>query len=555
MHRPSRSLPTLLAIAIAIGGGTASAKPKKKRVAQVEEAPAPRPDPRNIKIDRTLPPRLQEATRDILNHPALDGAELGFMVWDVEGNQPLATFGEDSQLNPASNAKLLTSASALALLGPNFRWKTEYYVTGPIVNGVLEGDMVVKGYGDPTVITERLQAVADELYLQGLRKIRGKILVDDSYFDHDLEARGWEMEEAPDRAYAAPVSGLSLNYNAIGVHLRPAYDRDAPATVTIDPPVKYAYVDGELGTAKWSRWLHVGTEKDKYRTKIVVGGRIGQRARPVKIFRRIYDPPRYFGSALHLFLNQRGIKVRHVVWRGQVPEGARLVHVDHSPRLDKVIADLNHYSNNFIAETVVKTVAAETIGTPGTFHDGLTAIRGWLETEAGYIPGTYTYGNGSGLNDVNRVSPAHFCRLLDAMHDRFDTGPEFAASLAVAGHSGTIRNRMRNGPADARLRAKTGTLTGVSALSGYLLTPRNEVLAFSILVNGWNGREVRTSDIWEIQNRIAEAFASDGETWVPEMEEPEAVQEVAAATSVQRPSATVSLSTPMSTEPAKGGAP
>jgi D-alanyl-D-alanine carboxypeptidase/D-alanyl-D-alanine-endopeptidase (penicillin-binding protein 4) len=553
MNPSVRHLCVLLAVAIAIGAGPAAARPTKKRVAQTEDepAPAPRPDPRDVKVDRTLAPRLQEATRDILNHPALDGADLGFMVWDVEHNQPLATFGEDTLLNPASNAKLLTSAGALALLGPNFRWRTEYYVTGPIVNGVLEGDLVVKGYGDPTVITERLQAVADELYLQGMRKIRGKILVDDSYFDHDLEARGWEMEEAPDRAYAAPVSGLSLNYNAIGVHVRPAYDTDQPAVVTVDPPVKYAYVEGEMMTARWSRWWRVGSEKDRYRTKIIVGGKLGRRARPAKIFRRVYDPPRYFGSALHLFLNQRGIKVRHVVWRGRVPDGARLVHVDHSPRLNKVIADLNHYSNNFIAETVVKTVAAETIGRPGTFNDGLTAIRGWLETEAGFIPGTYTYGNGSGLNDVNRISPAQFCRLLDTMHDRFDTGPEFEASLAVAGHSGTIRNRMRNGPADARLRAKTGTLTGVSALSGYLLTPRNEMLAFSILVNGWNGREVRTSDIWEIQNRIAEAFASDGETWVPEMEEPEAVQEVAAATSVQGASATVSLGT----EPAKGGAP
>ena len=492
---------------------------------------------RDVQVSRRAPPRLRAALKALLNAPALQDAEVSFHVSSLASKEGLASSGADALINPASNAKLFTTAAALKLLKPEFRFRTYYYTRGRIKDGVLWGDLIVKGGGDPTVVTERLQRVANEIYLLGIQRIRGNIIVDASYFDGDMLPAGWEMEENPDRAYAAPISGLSLNYNAVGIHVRPG-ERNTPAIVSIDPAVGYVTLQGEVQTKRWGRRLRISTKPDRDTTVVEVSGAVGYRAQPRRWYRRVYDPPLYFGSALAHFLRMRGVRVKNRIVKGTVPPGARLIHVDASPRLTRITSDLNHFSNNFIAETLVKTIAAEATGEPGSFATGLAIVREFLETEVGLEPGSYVYGNGSGLNDVNRFSAAQVVKLLEFMSADFEIGPEFVNSLAVAGTQGTIGFRMKHGPAKRRIRAKTGTLTGVSALSGFVVNPRNEVLTFSILVQGYKGR---VSPIWDIQNQIGEALASDGETWAPTAVEPVATE------------ATVLI--PPNIEPAKGGAP
>ena len=232
--------------------------------------------------------------------------------------------------------------------------------------------------------------------------------------------------------------------------------------------------------------------------------------------------------------------MKRYVQKGSVPSNAKLIHVDRSPSLTKVISDLNHYSNNVIAETIVKTIGAELSGEPGTFEAGLSESRTFLESEVGLAPGEYIFENGSGLNDVNRMTSAQVIQLLEYMEDEFDAGVEFKRSLAVAGTQGTIRLRMRHGVAERRLRAKTGTLRGVSALSGYVADPANNQVAFAILMTGYQ-RPVHVYDIWKIQNRIGEALASWGESYQPE--------ELSSLDPVMAESAEAAL------EPSKGGAP
>jgi len=485
------------------------------------QAAQPLPD-RDVIFSPALPDRAQQAIVDILGDEALAGADLSLMVYDVAADEVLVDSDSALPVNPASNAKLITAAAALDILSPQYRWKTEYYVTGTNKNGQLHGNLVVKGYGDPTVVNERLQRVADELYLAGVRRIRGRIVVDASHFDNDTDAQGWDQEDKPDRAYAAPVSGLSFNYNAIGINIRPEGEGE-PAVVELNPPVSMAHIDGEVMTGRYVRRLRVETERDKKRggTLVNLDGEVGVRDAPRRIYRRIWDAPRYFGAALATFLKRRGVSVSDRVVKGPVPEGARLLHVDHSPPLTEVMSVLNHYSNNFIAETVVKTIGAESTGRQGTFRDGLARVSRFLEEKVGFPKGTYVYGNGSGLNDVNRFTARHVVSLLDYMRGRPDLAADYQSSLAVAGKRGTIRNRMKNSAAAERLRAKTGTLTGVSALSGYVSDPQNRLLAFSILVQGYP-RDVRVSRIWHIQNQIGEAIASDGESWTaPEVETPD----------------------------------
>jgi serine-type D-Ala-D-Ala carboxypeptidase/endopeptidase (penicillin-binding protein 4) len=200
---------------------SAATKPAAQAVVTAKAPPVVRPV-RVVQTAPTLAAPLKRSVEAALNQEGLDGAEVGFIAIDLQTGAVLAESGADRLINPASNAKMVTSAAALATLKPEFRFKTEYYVQGSLKDGVLYGNLVVRGYGDPSIVSERLLKVANELYLFGIERITGSIIVDDSYFDSQEEARGWELEEAPDRAYAAPVSALSVNHNAVAVYVRPA---------------------------------------------------------------------------------------------------------------------------------------------------------------------------------------------------------------------------------------------------------------------------------------------------------------------------------------------
>jgi D-alanyl-D-alanine carboxypeptidase/D-alanyl-D-alanine-endopeptidase (penicillin-binding protein 4) len=475
----------------------------------------PRPV-RAVQLDGNLPETLQTKLKDALNVEALDGVDVGFIAVDLESGTVLAETGADMLINPASNAKMITSAAALHTLKPEYRFKTEYYAQGVIKDGTLVGNLVVKGYGDPSVTSERLVKVANELFLLGVEKITGSVIVDDTWFDGIEEARGWELEEAPDRAYAAPVSATTVNYNAIAIYVRPASTPGAPAIVVVDPPTERVVVEGTITTEAVGAGVRVHSQKNDAATApgqphdgtlVTVEGSVGLRDPPARIYRRVYDPARHFGSVLTSFLQQRGVKMRHNVQKGTVPAGARLILVDKSQPLKEIVDDLNHYSNNILAETLIKQMGAEVMGAPGTFANGLQVSRSYLEDVVGFAPGSYIFENGSGLNDVNRFSARQLVMLTRAVANDYEIATEWFSSLAVAGTQGTIGFRMKDTPAKRRLRAKTGTLRGVSALSGTVVRPGGDVVAFSILTAGY---KTGASAMWKVQNALGAALASDG---------------------------------------------
>jgi serine-type D-Ala-D-Ala carboxypeptidase/endopeptidase (penicillin-binding protein 4) len=509
-----------LCVAVILVATSASAAPPSSKAkaapipvaarAKAAEKPV-RPPPRVLKTSPGVEPMLKSALLEAVNDPALDNADFGFLAVRLKDGAVLAESGGDALINPASNAKLFTAAAALDALHAEYRFKTEYYVQGSLKDGTLHGNLVVKGYGDPTIVSERLARVANELYLFGVERITGSVIVDGSWFDSVEEARGWELEEAPDRAYAAPVSALQVNYNATAIYVRPGEPGGA-AVVRVDPPSEHVVLEGSVLTEKLGRGVRVYSQKDKSgdgreQTLLTVEGTVGARESPFRMYRRVYAPLKHFGSTLTWFLQQRGVKMKHSVIEGRVPDGARLILVDRSPTLTNIVSDLNHYSNNIIAETLIKAIGAEVMGAPGTFENGLVVARAFLEEKVGFTPGTYVFGNGSGLNDVNRFSARQIVQLLRYMDKDFAGGVEYTTSLAVAGTQGTIGFRMRDTPAQRQLRAKTGTLRGVSALSGFVVQPGGDVVAFAILAQKFkNG----ASSIWKVQNAIGTAFASGG---------------------------------------------
>jgi serine-type D-Ala-D-Ala carboxypeptidase/endopeptidase (penicillin-binding protein 4) len=462
----------------------------------------------------------------------MENAELSFVAIDLETGAIVAAHDADKAINPASNAKVITSATALNVLKPEFRFKTEYYLRGELREGTLKGDLIVKGYGDPSIVTERLTSVANELYLSGIERITGSVIVDDSYFDEQQEARGWEQEEAPDRAYAAPVSAVMVNFNTVALHVRAGDAVGAPAVVRVDPPSERVYVEGEILTDTVTRGIRIVGEshKDdggrKNGTMMTVEGAIALREPPFRMHRRVYDPARHFGSVLVGLLQRRGVKMRHSVNVGPVPPGARLHYIDRSAALKEIVDDLNHYSNNIMAEALIKTMGAQEFGAPGTFEHGLQVCRKYLEDNVGLQPGSYVFANGSGLNDVNRFSAKQMAQIVRVTTLDYEIGTEFTTSLAVAGTQGTIASRMKDTPVVRRLRAKTGTLSGVSALSGTVVQPSGKVIAFSIMAQGLRQG---SGPAHRAQTMVGNAFATDG-AWRPEVETEEAGEAISAVT-------------------------
>jgi D-alanyl-D-alanine carboxypeptidase/D-alanyl-D-alanine-endopeptidase (penicillin-binding protein 4) len=447
---------------------------------------------------------LEAALQKIADGTALAGARAGILATTLDGKVVFAR-DPDVLLNPASNVKLFTSAAALARLGAEFRFATELYLD-PAASRGAPRTLYVRGKGDPTLVTERLWAIAAEIEHLGVGRV-GDVVLDDSYFDGEREGPGFDQERG-DRSYLAPTGALSLNFNSVAIHVAPGDRKGAPARVELEPDSGFFEVVNRVVTAgpRAARRLVPSSEPHGARQRIVVTGRLPLGGRPQVVWRKIDDPPAYFGHTLKRLLELRGVKVTGRIRTGTVPSGARLVYVAESDSLGEVVRRLNKTSNNFTAEQILKTLGAEAKGAPGTWAKGVGAVEDFL-AEVGIARGSYVMQNGSGLNDTNRFSARQTVTLLRAMRARSTIWPEYLTSLPVAGRDGTIRWRMDGTEAAGRVRAKTGTLEGVTSLSGYVETASGETIAFAILVNDIPGRSAR---VVRAVDALASALAASG---------------------------------------------
>ena len=443
--------------------------------------------PLAARADKSDREALRKAVEQLLSQPPLSNAHVALQVESLDDGQVVYSRNPDDLLNPASNTKLVTAATGLLRLGPEYRFTTDYLTDKPIQRGRI-GVLYVKGRGDPSVTTERLDGLVSDLWHRGVRNI-GEIVLDDSFFDREEYGPGWEQEPS-DKAWAAGVGALSLNHNAVAIYITPADRVGARASVEVEPDARdYFVIDNRVVTvrANGRRKLRPRTVAEGERTRIVVDGRIPLRADSMMMYRRVGDPASYYGNTLRMLLRQRGIRVAGRVKRGAIPQAAVLIQSYESPELAEIIHDMNKASSNFIAEMLVKTLGAELKGTPGSWPKGLEVAEDLL-AELGIPRGTYVLKNGSGLNDTNRFTARQIATLLQAVWKRFPVASEFVSSLGIAARDGTMRLRMEGTDAAGRLRAKTGTLERVTALSGYVQSLGGERYVFSVLVNDWAGK-------------------------------------------------------------------
>lgn len=423
--------------------------------------------------------------------PALAGAKVSAMVLDAESGKPIYGRNEKTGLNAASNVKLVTSAAALALLGPEFRWKTAVLGLAPAeggraVNsaGELQGDLSLRASGDPTLTAQDLAELASELGAIGLRKVRGGLVVDATAFDRATVGPSYD-EKSDSAAFRAPSSAASLNGNAVAVTVTPGPSAGAPARVVMDPPSSNLVLTGRVITATKGPAAPIVQTSDagSGQTRVTVSGRIRLGSEPRTVLRRIVQPDLFLGQTFKQLLQKRGITIDKPLRVAAAPkDGLRTLATHDSPTLAVVVHELGKRSNNFVAEQILRTLGAEVMGRPGTWQKGLDAVARYLDG-IGIPRATYTMRNGSGLYESNRFSAEQIATVIRSAMRDFRISGEFLASLAVSGADGTLANRMAGSAAERYVRAKTGTLAKVSCLSGVAGAPGQKPLVFSFLMN------------------------------------------------------------------------
>lgn len=443
---------------------------------------APAPGAREAQRDQ-----MRRALEGVLARHPLTGARVGIQVVSLETGEVVYSHDSDELLNPASNVKLVTSATALALLGPEYRFATDFACADGVKAGGQCDTLYIKGRGDPSLYTERIYGIAGELLHRGIRKV-GDIVVDDSYFDGEREGPGWEQEHT-DKPYMAPAGALSINHNAVAMFITPGETERAKAHVELEPASDYFVVDNKVQTVpkKSRRRLSPASVAAGDHQRLVITGRLPVGREMSVFYKKVDNPPIYAGETFKAILKERGIAVRGKVRCGTLPADAELVFTSYSPALAEIVRELNKVSNNFVAEQLLKTVGAEVKGPPGTWAKGVAAAEEYL-ADVGIPKGAYVMKNGSGLNDTNRFSTGQLVKILSAVAMKSTFYPEYASSLGIAGRDGTLHSRMAGTVAEGRLRGKTGTLENVTALSGYVKLASNELWAYSILVNDFSTR-------------------------------------------------------------------
>lgn len=441
-------------------------------------------------------PSLDKELAPFMRSSALRDVDVAVQVVHVDSGDELFSVDADEPLAPASTMKLVTTATALRELGPTWRFKTKIKVVGDIQDGVLDGSVYVRGEADPTLVIEKLWKLAYDLKLQGVEEITGNVVFDASYLDLDYTLPGWDkavdMEDGP--TYFPPIGALSLNYNTVAVLVGPGAAAGKAARVQLETPARDVIRlknDVSTGDEGSRRSLDIERALASDHVSLVVSGSVPAKSSTDRYYRTVGDPLAYFMGAMSVVFEQVGIKVRGEFVRGAVPEDARTLVELTSPPLSTVLFDINKYSNNFMAEIVLRTLGAQKRGV-GTNAAGVEVVRGYL-TAIGVPAAGVVIKNGSGLSRDTRLAPEHLTAVLVDMARDPKVSPEFVASLSIAGRDGTLRRRMTD--TEGAVRGKTGTLSGVHCLAGYVETRDREQLAFVFLANEVRGSVTRVKDL------------------------------------------------------------
>lgn len=445
---------------------------------------------------------LHELRRDLdalLEDPALEGAVSGVVVRSADTGEELYGRDPDTALLPASNMKLLTSAAALEVFGPEHRFTTGVRAdTAPNRGGVVRGDLYLVGGADPTLTADAYDDLAEEVADAGVRRVTGDLVADDTLFDDERLHPDWEAGDEP-YYYAAQISALTVAANedydtgVVTASAEPGAAAGDPVEVGLEPMADNLEVRNEAATGAPDSAPSLRVTREPGTNTFTFSGSLPAGGDGYEALRTVDDPTAH---AAHLFadaLEDNGVKVTGGVGRGAAPAYTAEVADRASDELGGLLVPFMKLSNNGHAEMLVKAMGAERAGS-GSWKAGTAVVEEAAEG-LGLDTGPYDQADGSGLARTNTMTAHGVADLLDTARGE-PWWPVYENALPLAGAEdrmvgGTLRNRMRDTAAEENVRAKTGTLTGVSALSGYVTAADGEELVFVVLNNGYSGSAPR----------------------------------------------------------------
>ena len=484
----TRIVPGLFLLALLASGSPATASGSDSSA--LHSAPGAT----NAAPDAALPERIARIA-DALDVPQ---SEVSIWVGDLADGDPILAHHADTLRTPASTLKVLTTFAALQGLGPAYRWRTEAWALGPVENGVLRGDLLLRGYGDPYLVEEQFWKFLKGLRQAGLEKIEGDLVFDSSFFALPEENAG-AFDGRPDRVYNVLPHALLVNFNAARFEFSPAADGRS-VDVAVTPALAELGVDNRLRIAQrdcsgYQRGVALNVvDGDGERDRVMLEGRFPSACDRYAMTRTVLRPESYAFGLFDVYWRQLGGELGGHWHPGTLPpeflevdgnEDERhpaLLHAHQSPPLGDVIRLVNKYSNNVMTRHLHLTLGAKRFDAPATPQKGDAAVHEVLE-RFGIATDGLVIANPSGLTREARISAAQMGRVLVAAWNA-PYMPEFVSSLSLVGVDGTARRRLSGDAGAGRMHVKTGTLDEVSAIAGYVHAKSGRRLAVVVMVNG-----------------------------------------------------------------------
>ncbi len=407
---------------------------------------------------------------------------VGVYVHEIGAARPVVAVGADRSLNPASSMKIVTTYAALDLLGPAYVWKTELRSDGDLAKDVLNGNLYFKGSGDPKITLEDLWLMLRRLREQGVREIRGNLILDGSLFAEEPHDPA-RFDDKPTQPYNTGPSAYLLNFKAVYLRFIP----DAASRtvrIVVEPPLPQIEIVNRLrltdsACGEWHSRMRPETQGNADAARLTFSGSYARSCGEQGYSTSVLSHRTYAGAIFTRLWQELGGTLTGEVREGIVPVESRLLVSLPSGSLSEVVRDINKYSNNLMARQLFLTLGAN--GAPATTASADAAIRGWL-VEKNFAMPELVMENGSGLSRSERISARHLGELLlDAYAS--SVMPELMASLPVASVDGTMRRRLKNSQIAGQAHIKTGSLSGVRSIAGYVLDAQGNRVAVVFMVN------------------------------------------------------------------------
>lgn len=440
--------------------------------------------------------------KDLLKDKFFESTLVAVDIFDLTDNKKIFQHNHKMLLHPASNMKVITSAAGLLFLGPNYKFTTKLFHTGNIIDSTLFGDLYFVGGGDPDFKLNELELFADYFIKNGINKIDGNLYADISFKDSLFWGTGWMWDDDPstDEPYLFP---LIINKNTYSVKYYPG-NLNETVNIELTPNSSYFNLINNSTTVDFdSNSFKIERQWIDRTNNILIKGVLPSSSKGGIVAQNVWNPHFYFLTLFKETLIEKGISINGKMDTLTLTENANLIFELKRPYSD-VIKDINKISYNLGAEMTLYALAEKHFGKPATASNGIKMIDSMI-TFSGLKPNVYRLVDGSGVSHYNLVSAELLTGLLKYFYIKYPVlYKDLYDSFPIAGVDGSLRNRMKGTKAENNVRAKTGTLSGVSCLSGYVTAENGNMLAFSILIQN----HVRnTQKALAIQNEICKILA------------------------------------------------